>query len=171
MKHSLIYYGHKTLREKALPVETVDDTVRTLIDDMFNIMRRERGIGLAAPQVDVPLRVIVIDTNEKKAAPVALINPVITAFSEETAPYEEGCLSIPGINEDVVRPTSVTVKGLSPDGTEVCFTASGLLARVLQHELDHLDGIFFIDRIEAYKRKEHLAELKKIKKLNRDDTL
>ncbi len=167
MSHSLVYYGNETLASVAERVEHIDDNIISIIDDMFDVMYKERGIGLAAPQINVGKRIIVIDTGDKKDSVLALINPVIKGFSDNLEPYEEGCLSLPNLLADVIRPTEILVSGITPAGDEVEFEASGLLARVFQHEVDHLDGLLFIDRIEKYIKDELRAELKKIKKLNK----
>ncbi|HMB20178.1 MAG TPA: peptide deformylase [Spirochaetota bacterium] len=163
----LVYYGNETLRKKADQVSDITQETIDLIDSMFNIMNKESGIGLAAPQVDLPLQVVTIDIRMYEGPALALINPVITSFSDDTDPYEEGCLSLPGISENVIRPSAVEVKALAPGGEEIEFQTDGLLARVVQHELDHLNGILFIDHLEDYKRKELTSTLKKIKKMNR----
>lgn len=167
MSHSLVYYGNETLASVAERVENVDGEVAALVHEMFDIMYKERGIGLAAPQIDVGKRIIVVDTGEERDGKLALINPEIKAFSDNLEPYEEGCLSVPRLLADVIRPAEILVKGISVKGEEVEFEASGLMARVLQHEVDHLNGILFIDRIEKYIKDEFRAELKKIKKLNK----
>lgn len=167
MSNSLVYYGNGTLSAVAERIENIDDSVISIINEMFDIMHREKGIGLAAPQIDVGKRIVVIDTGEQKVPKLALVNPEIIKFSDRTEPYEEGCLSLPGLLADVVRPSGIFVKGITPAGEEIEIEASGLLARVFQHEIDHLDGILFIDRIEKYKKDEFRSELKKIKKLNK----
>ena len=167
MVHRLVYYGNSTLASVAQKVENIDDSIISLIREMSAIMARERGIGLAAPQVDVGKRIIMVDTGEGKSGRVVLINPQIEKFSDTLEPYEEGCLSVPNIFTDVVRPAEIFIRGTTPAGKETEFEASGLMARVLQHEVDHLDGILFIDRVEKYIRDEYKSELKKIKKLNR----
>ncbi len=166
-QHKLVYYGNQTLRMPAQEVRQVSQMVRDLVDEMFTIMHKEQGIGLAAPQIDVPLQVIVIDIRSSRGPMMALINPVITASSDESDGYEEGCLSLPGITAEVMRPVSVQVEGIAINEKPVKLEATGLLARVLQHEIDHLHGKLFIDYLEDYKRKELNAQLKKIKKLNR----
>jgi len=167
MSRHLVFYGKEILAQVAQPVENIDDDLISLIDEMFDIMYKEKGVGLAAPQVDLARRVVVIDTGEKKGEKIAIINPVISEFSKKLVPYEEGCLSLPGINADVERPDAVLVKGISPRGKGVEIEAEGFLARVFQHEIDHLEGILFIDRIEKFIKDEMRAELKKIKKLNK----
>jgi peptide deformylase len=167
MSVGLIYFGHDTLRKIAQEVTNIDDDLIRLIDSMFNVMYREKGIGLAAPQVDVSKRVIVVDVEDKWDGPVELINPVIKEFSDKEEPYEEGCLSVPGIMGEVIRPIGILITGKNRDGKDVSIEADGLLARVAQHEIDHLNGILFIDHLEDYRRNELRPELKKVKKLNK----
>ncbi len=163
----LVYYGNETLRKIAENITTIDQGTIDLIESMFNVMYGARGIGLAAPQVGVSQRLLILDIESYKGPILTLINPVITARSENIGPYEEGCLSVPGINAIISRPLEIAVSAVTPDGKEMRFEAGGLLARVLQHEIDHLDGRLFIDHMEGQDRKELTAELKKIKKLNR----
>ena len=146
--------GSRVLREEAAPVDTVTDELRRLIQDMFDTMYNAEGIGLAGPQVGVSRRVLVVDvTNDDESRHVhALINPVIVESSKATDKAVEGCLSIPGIEEKVSRPVRVTVEALSPDGDPVRIEADDLLARALQHEVDHLDGVLFLDRLSPLKR-------------------
>jgi len=164
----LVYYGHETLRKVAEEVSNIDGELIDFIDSMFNVMYRAKGLGLAAPQVDRSRRVVTLDIDDnKKNIVMELINPVIREFSKKEEPYEEGCLSVPGIMGEVVRPVEISVSALNRDGKEIEFEAGGLLARVIQHEVDHLNGILFVDHLEDYKRNELRPELKKIKKLNR----
>lgn len=163
----LVYYGNETLSGIAKEVENIDGAIASIIDNMFEIMYKEAGIGLAAPQVNLGKRIIVVDTGEGHNGKMALINPVIKEKSDSTEPYDEGCLSLPGIYSEVIRPFSILLSGYNRDGKEVTFEAEGINARVLQHELDHLDGIFFVDRIEKYKKDELRKELKRIKKMGR----
>ncbi len=167
--HELVFYGHDTLKKVAEEVREIDEGLLHLIDTMFNVMYREKGVGLAAPQIDESLRIIAVDVadDKKKSQVLELINPVITAFSDELGPYEEGCLSVPGISEEIIRPTGIQVRGITRDGKEVSLELSGMMARVLQHEIDHLNGILFVDRLEDYVRNELRPELKRIKKLNK----
>ncbi len=165
--YKLAYYGRDVLKTRAKEVEKIDQSVIDLIDAMFQVMHRERGIGLAAPQIALSTRIIVVDLGVYKGPALALINPVIEQLSENLVPYEEGCLSVPGIMKEIIRPELALVKGVTPEGKQVRIEANGLLSRVLQHEIDHLNGILFIDRIEEHIRKELTPELKKIKKLNR----
>ncbi|HOP64153.1 MAG TPA: peptide deformylase [Spirochaetota bacterium] len=166
MSMDLVFYGNETLAGVAEPVENIDGNIVSIIEEMFKVMYKEQGIGLAGPQVDLGKRLFVVDTGETKGAKFALINPVIKERSDKLVPYEEGCLSVPGINADVMRPESILISGYTTSGKEVEIEADGLLARVFQHEYDHLDGYLFIDRIEKYIRDEMRSELKKIKKLN-----
>ncbi|HNW28093.1 MAG TPA: peptide deformylase [Spirochaetota bacterium] len=168
MAIDLVYYGHETLRKVAEEVSNIDGELIDFIDSMFNVMYRAKGLGLAAPQVDRSRRVVTLDIDDnKKNIVMELINPVIREFSKKEEPYEEGCLSVPGIMGEVVRPVEISVSALNRDGKEIEFEAGGLLARVIQHEVDHLNGILFVDHLEDYKRNELRPELKKIKKLNR----
>jgi peptide deformylase len=153
--------GDPVLRTPAVPVAEIDAGLRALIADMFDTMYNEDGVGLAGPQVGVGLRVIVVDPHEPDSAPLALVNPVITWSSEALERGEEGCLSIPGLREMVERPVAVTVEALDRDGVPLRLEAEGLLARILQHEVDHLDGILFLDRLSPLKRKMLLAKWQK----------
>ncbi|MBN2040825.1 MAG: peptide deformylase [Spirochaetes bacterium] len=168
MSYKLVYYGSDILKNVADDVKNIDQNIIDLIDTMFNIMYKERGIGLAGPQANAGKKIITIDIENFGGQRIALINPEIISKSEETEPYEEGCLSFPGISEDIIRPSKVAVKGITPDGKEISFGADGLYARVLQHEIDHINGVVFIDHLEDHIRREYRKELKKIKKLNKD---
>lgn len=154
------------LKKKSLPVEAVDDGVRRLMDDMLETMYDAPGIGLAAPQVGVLKRVVVLDIEREdtKTGPLFMANPEIVDASDEDASYEEGCLSVPEHYSDVVRPAKVTVRYLDRDGKTQEIAAEGLLATCLQHEIDHLDGILFIDHISALKRNMILRKLLKARK-------
>jgi peptide deformylase len=144
------------LRKKARKVTDFGAELQMLIDDMVETMRVAPGVGLAAPQVNASLRVIVVEygeSNEDEENPTPpklymVVNPEITRFSKETEVGSEGCLSIPGFAGDVDRPLSVTLKGLNRHGQPIRIKANGWLARIFQHEIDHLDGILFIDRAE-----------------------
>ncbi len=150
MVRPILTYPDPFLGAKAAPVARMDDNVRTLIDDMFETMYSASGVGLAAPQIGEGRRVIVIDVSpvEKDVPPMALVNPEIVA-RRGLAEATEGCLSVPGVEGVVARAEYVTVKGLNELGEPVRFEAGGLLARALQHEIDHLDGVLFIDRLSA----------------------
>ncbi len=153
--------GAEVLRTPASEVVEVDDDLRRLIDDMFETMYEAEGVGLAGPQVGVSRRVIVVDVHDDEAKPFALINPRVVEASAATEKGEEGCLSIPGLSAVVERPERVAVEGLDRDGNPVRVEGDGLLGRCLQHEIDHLDGILFIDRVSPLKRKMLLQKWKK----------
>lgn len=154
---------HPLLKLKARPVERVDDEIRRLMDDMLETMYRAPGIGLAAPQIGVSLRVVVVDLAKKDEppAPMRLVNPEITWRSEEQVVMEEGCLSLPEQFAEVTRPAAVKVRYLDERGEEREVEADGMLARCLQHEVDHLDGILFVDRLSPLKRNMILRKLAK----------
>lgn len=151
------------LKAKARPVTRADtDTVRALVPRMFATMYRAPGIGLAAPQIGTPLRLAVVDLmKDDKPTPITLINPEVVATSEETATREEGCLSLPGMYADITRPARVKVRYLDQEGTRKEIEADGLLAACLQHEIDHLDGILFVDHLSSLKRNMILRRLAK----------
>ncbi len=156
--------GDPVLRRSADPVPEVDDEVRALVDDLLETMYDADGVGLAAPQVGVSVRVIVVDTREEEGREaLALINPRVAEASADTDKAEEGCLSIPGVADIVERPARVVVEGLDPAGAPVRLEAEGLLARALQHEVDHLDGVLFLDRLSALKRKMALQKWRKLR--------
>ncbi|HVU19419.1 MAG TPA: peptide deformylase [Rhizomicrobium sp.] len=148
-------------------VEKVDDEIRKLIDDMTDSMYEADGIGLAAVQIGVPKRVIVIDLDQRegKKNPRAYINPKILWASEEMASFEEGCLSVPEIWDDVERPARIKAEYLDRDGNSQVLEADGMLATCLQHEMDHLEGILFIDHLSKLKRSMALKKLQKAKRL------
>jgi len=150
----IIYLPDPVLRQQSLAVERVDSEMNSFIDDMLETMYDAPGIGLAAIQVGVPRRVLVIDVagKEEDPNPQVFINPELVATGDETSVYEEGCLSIPDYYAEVERPATVTVKHLGRDGKEMLTEADGLLATCLQHEMDHLNGILFIDHISKLKR-------------------
>ncbi|BCX18767.1 MAG: peptide deformylase [Geminicoccaceae bacterium] len=154
---------HPLLKLKARPVERVDDEIRRLMDDMLETMYRAPGIGLAAPQIGVSLRVVVVDLAKKDEppAPMRLVNPEITWRSEEQVVMEEGCLSLPEQFAEVTRPAAVKVRYLDERGEEREVEADGMLARCLQHEVDHLDGILFVDRLSPLKRNMIMRKLAK----------
>mgnify|MGYP000120860354 CR=1 FL=1 len=157
------------------PVETVDDGVRQLLDDMYETMIDANGIGLAAPQVGVTKRVIVVaaprdeeddDGEGRSKNPLKLVNPEVVWESDEEVARDEGCLSLPDHYSEVWRPEKVRVRYLDPEGETREIEADGLLAVCLQHEIDHLDGILFVDHISTLKRKMILRKLNKSKRLN-----
>mgnify|MGYP006140706607 FL=1 len=158
---NILEYPNPRLRIKAAPVKVVDDKIRRLIDDMFETMAVANGIGLAASQVDVHQRVIVMDLVEDSAGPRVFINPEIEVIEPEMTPYEEGCLSVPGFYEPVDRPTHVIIRALDRDGNAFEEEAHGLLAVCIQHEIDHLEGKLFVDYLSPLKRQRIRTKLKK----------
>ncbi len=163
----LVFLPDPVLRQVSKPVERVDETVRALADDMLETMYEAPGIGLAAIQVGEPLRLLVIDLSkeDEPRAPQIFINPEIVASADERSVYEEGCLSIPDYYAEVERPAAVTVDYVDIDGKARQVDADGLLATCLQHEIDHLNGVLFIDHLSRLKRD---MVVKKFKKIARD---
>ncbi|MBI4545945.1 MAG: peptide deformylase [Gemmatimonadetes bacterium] len=158
---SIRYLGDPLLRRTAEPVASIDDEVRQLMDDMLETMYAAEGVGLAAPQVGLSRRIIVVDVRQENVPPFGLVNPEILETSADVDRAEEGCLSVPGLREIVERPARATVSALDRDGVPVRIEAQGLLARVLQHEVDHLNGILFLDRVSPLKRQMLLKRWKK----------
>ncbi len=165
MVREILIWPHPLLKEKAVPVVSVDDSVRSLVEDMFETMYAADGVGLAAPQVGELQRVIVIDTSvaEDGAQPLALINPEILERTG-TMQYREGCLSIPGEAEEVTRAARVRVRFLDRGGDPQEIEATGLTAVAIQHECDHLDGVVFVDYLSTLKRELIRKRMKRIKK-------
>ena len=165
-KRDILILPDKRLRLNSEPVGAVDKALRALVDDMFETMYDAPGIGLAAVQIGVPQRVVTMDLAKKDEpkAPQVFINPEVTWKSEEKAVYEEGCLSIPEYYEEVERPRAVKVKFLDLEGRPQEIEASGLLATCLQHEIDHINGVLFIDHISKLKRDMVLKRFKKAQK-------
>ena len=164
VRHRLHYLPSPVLRQRAEPVAAVNDDVRRLVDDLFTTMRANGGVGLAANQIGVPLRIAVVDVGEDDGPPLVLINPRIIDDSGTIETAEEGCLSIPAIFGDVERPLRVVFEALDLDGRPYRDDVSGFKARAVQHEIDHLDGVLFIDRLSAVKRGLLLAKWKKLRK-------
>lgn len=159
----LRFMGDPILRTPAAGVEQLDHDLRTLVVDMFETMYAEDGVGLAAPQIGVGRRIIVVDPRLEGVEPLALVNPTIVAASQEKDKAEEGCLSIPGIVDVVERSTAVEVEATDPAGRPLRIEAEGLLARILLHEVDHLDGVLFVDRVSPMKRRLLLKKWAKVK--------
>jgi peptide deformylase len=164
----IVKYGHPVLHEPAEPVREIDGAIRKLLDDMVETMYAAPGIGLAAPQIAVPLRLIVVDLSvgEEKGQLIKLINPEFVLREGEQR-HDEGCLSVPGFGGSPVRPERVVVKGLDPDGQERTYEGTELLARAFCHEIDHIDGLLFVDRLTPLKR--DLMKRKLRKKARTDD--
>jgi peptide deformylase len=164
----IVKYGHPMLHQPSEPVREIDGAIRKLLDDMVETMYAAPGIGLAAPQIAVPLRVIVVDLSvgEEKGQIIKLINPEFVLREGEQR-HDEGCLSVPGFGGSPVRPERVVVKGLDPDGQERTYEGTELLARAFCHEIDHIDGLLFVDRLTPLKR--DLMKRKLRKKARTDD--
>ena len=165
-KRDILIIPDPKLRLKSEPIKAIDKELRALVDDMFETMYEAPGIGLAAIQIGVPRRVVTMDLAKKDdaKAPQVFINPEVIWKSDEKSVYEEGCLSIPEYYEEVERPTSVKVKFLDLEGKEHEIEANGLLATCLQHEIDHTNGVLFIDHISKLKRDMVLKKFKKAQK-------
>lgn len=157
---NILHFPDVRLRNQAKPVTVVNDDVRRLVDDMFETMYEAPGIGLAAVQVNVLKRIIVIDISEDRDQPLALINPEITD-KHGVEEMEEGCLSVPGIYEPVTRADVVKVRALDRNGQPIAMQAQGLLAVCIQHEIDHLDGKLFVDYLSTLKRQRIRKKLEK----------
>ncbi len=165
-RRDIIILPDKRLRSVSKPVSEISDEIRALVADMFETMYEAPGIGLAAIQIGVPSRVIVMDLSkrEAQAEPRVFINPEIVWSSQETSPYEEGCLSIPDVHEDVERPSRVRIRYLDLDAKQQESDAEGLFAICIQHEVDHLNGVLFIDHISKLKRERIIKKFTKAAK-------
>ncbi|HEY7288396.1 MAG TPA: peptide deformylase [Vicinamibacterales bacterium] len=163
MIRPILKYGDTPLHGTAQPVETITPEVERLVDDMVETMYAAPGIGLAAPQVGVPLRIFVVDltAGRDRAALIVAINPTFTEIDGMQL-EEEGCLSLPGFNATVVRPSRVVMTALDRQGTEQRHEGTGLLARAFQHEMDHLDGTLFVDRLRGIKRDMIVRKIRKM---------
>jgi len=161
---SLHLLGSPVLRERAKPVPVVDDTVRLLVADLFDTMHAAKGVGLAANQVGIALRVAVVDVGEETPDPLVLINPVVTPRGDLVETAEEGCLSIPDLFAEVERPLDITLDALDRDGKPYRMDISGYKARAVQHEVDHLDGVLFLDHLTAVKRASLLSKWRRARK-------
>ncbi len=150
-------FGDPVLRKVADEVTDIDGKLATLADEMLEVMYAEPGVGLAAPQIGVARRFFVYDIGD---GPKALINPVISESRGEWV-YDEGCLSVPGLSWEIVRPKEIYITGYDLDGNEVSIEADELLARLFQHEMDHLDGVLLVDRLDADTRKEAMKVVRK----------
>ena len=161
-------YDHSILKHKADTIEHLNDDIRTFIDDMKETMLNAEGIGLAANQVGSPLSITIIDISPvegyESIKPLTMINPKITHYSDEETDYEEGCLSLPNLRELVIRPEAIQVSFMDEHEKLHTMEADGLLARVMQHEIDHLNGIYFTDRLTQLKRSLLQSKLRRISK-------
>lgn len=163
---NILEFPDPRLRTVAKPVSKVDATIKTLIKDMFDTMASANGIGLAASQVDVHLRIIVMDLGETESRPRVFINPEIEVLDQDMSPYDEGCLSVPGFYETIDRPAHVMIRALDGDGNPFEEAAHGLLAVCIQHEIDHLEGKLFVDYLSPFKRQRIRKKLEKLHKQN-----
>ena len=156
----IITYPHPTLRHKSKPIRRVDAELRQVVSEMFGLMYENKGIGLAANQVDLPLRVFVMNlkSDPKEGEEMVFLNPVIS-FPKGSEEAEEGCLSLPGVYGNVIRPKQVRVNAYTLEGKEVDMVVTDLMARCIQHELDHLDGVLFPDRMTPSARTDLIPEL------------
>ena len=164
MTYEIKKYGEQVLKKKAEPVTEFGEGLKKIFDDMLETMYSFNGVGLAANRVGILKQMIVIDTaKEENRVILRLANPVVTSVSKEKVTYEEGCLSFPGIFEKIDRPSKITVEAQDPEGNKIKIEAEDFLAIVLQHEIDHLNGVVFIDSMSPARRIMHGKELKELK--------
>ena len=161
---NILEFPDPRLRIRAAPVDQVDSRIQTLVDDMFETMYAAPGIGLAASQVDVHERVIVMDLTEDRSDPKVFINPEVTVLDDDLGTYDEGCLSVPGFYETVERPRAVEVSAMNREGQQFTERLEGLMAICLQHEIDHLEGKLFVDYLSPLKRQRIRSKLVKEQK-------
>ena len=161
---NILEFPDPRLRIRAAPVDQVDSRIQTLVDDMFETMYAAPGIGLAASQVDVHERVIVMDLTEDRSDPKVFINPKVTVLDDDLGTYDEGCLSVPGFYETVKRPRAVEVSAMNREGQQFTERLEGLMAICLQHEIDHLEGKLFVDYLSPLKRQRIRSKLVKEQK-------
>jgi len=166
---TVLRFPDPRLKTKASPVTEITKATSIIIDDMLATMYDEKGVGLAATQVDIHQRIVVMDVSENNDQPLVLINPEIIAKSDETLINEEGCLSVPGVYAKVNRHTTCTVKALDRHGKEFTLDGEELLSICIQHELDHLNGILFVDYLSPLKRQRIKTKLEKEAKLDKDN--
>lgn len=156
--------GSPVLRQRAAPVARVDETIRQLVDDLFETMHAAKGVGLAANQVGIAQRVAVVDVGGDTPDPLVLINPIVTTVGDLVETAEEGCLSIPDVFGDVERSVALTLEALDRNGASYRLDVTGYRARAIQHEVDHLDGVLFLDHLSAVKRGLLLAKWRRSRK-------
>jgi hypothetical protein len=156
----ILKMGEETLREVSSPVSCINEDIKDLLDEMFITLERSNGIGLAAPQVGKNIRLFIVKLEEDNG--MVFINPEIIRTSDEQCSMEEGCLSIPKVYEKVIRPKDVTVQYMGINGKKQLIQATGLLARVIQHEYDHLNGVLFVDRLEEEAKEKAIGKFKKL---------
>ncbi|PJE79417.1 Peptide deformylase [invertebrate metagenome] len=162
----ILEYPDPRLRQVAKPVEVVDERIRGIVDDMLETMYSAKGVGLAATQVDIHLRLFVMDTSEDESSPIVLINPTYEPMTEDQSVHQEGCLSVPGVYENLAqRYDRIQVRALGRDGQEFTMEMDGLAAVCVQHETDHLDGKLFVDYLSRLKQDRIRKKLKKSQRL------
>ncbi len=168
--YAIRLYGDPILRQKAAPIPDVSDSLRLLADSMVTTMRREEGVGLSAPQVGVLVRLIVVasDPDDEHSDPIALVDPVVEEQSSDEWEEEEGCLSIPDVFGDIMRPERITVHAHDLDGEPMSMEADGWSARVLLHEIDHLNGVLFIDHLGRLQRARLRGQLNRLARTTRE---
>mgnify|MGYP001549205021 CR=1 FL=1 len=159
---NILSFPDPRLRTIAKPVDTVTDEIRQLVADMFETMYEAPGIGLAATQVDQHIQLIVIDVSENRDQPMVFINPKVTPLTEQTLPYEEGCLSVPQIYDKVERPSRVKIEAIDLEGNAFELEVDELLAVCIQHEMDHLNGKLFVDYLSPLKRQRAREKVEKV---------
>ena len=155
----ILYLGNDILRQKAQPIKKIGSEYMQIAQELLRVLQNEKGVGLAGPQVGLMERIFVVHISGDE--PRVFINPSVTETSEETLKYEEGCLSIPNLYADVIRPAAIKVQAWNESGRSFTIEASGLLARVILHEMDHLEGKLFIDRISEFKRSKIIEKFEK----------
>ncbi len=154
-------FGDPVLRRKAEPVETINEDIREICRLMVEVMLRENGVGLAAPQIGIPLQIFVLDANDEFHV---VINPELVERSEDVEETQEGCLSVPGVSAPVARSTRAVVEGLNLEGQRIRLEGEGLLARAIQHEIDHLNGRLFLDQLSMARRQSLIKEYQRSKR-------
>jgi len=177
MSFEIIVYGNEVLKKTAAPLETVTPALKGVVDDMVEVMYANRGVGLAAPQVGISKRLVVLDVDQVKKTSRGIpdrrlqvfLNPEILWESEQDSPYVEGCLSVPGIEGKIYRPGMVRIRYRDLDFKEREIEADELLARVIQHEIDHLNGILFVDRLSFTQRTRIAGKLSRLRKKNQSE--
>lgn len=160
----ILEFPNPNLRKIAVPVTSFDNDLKCLIDNMFETMYEANGIGLAATQVDVHKRLLVLDVSEERNDPKVFVNPTIDVIESDLADYDEGCLSVPGFYETVSRPKKITVSAQDKEGSQFEIEADGVLSVCIQHEIDHLDGKLFVDYLSSLKRNRIKDKLQKEQK-------
>jgi peptide deformylase len=162
----LVYAPDPILKKECSPVPQVDDHHRELISKMYDVMYEANGVGLAAPQVGIDMRIFILDPGAKKEEkkPLAMINPVLLSIDENMTPYEEGCLSFPEHFAEIDRPDKLKIEYLDENNKKKVISTDGFISRIIQHELDHLNGILFVDHLSRLKRDVIIRKMKKFKK-------